>query len=101
MSSPTTGPLIARSVALLSRGTRAAIFTPSFSTELIIKTAELAWLELGNLRTREVGEVLEQAVRRMAQHRAPWRALHSYIQVRGWSPPAVSRPAWCGSRPRR
>jgi hypothetical protein len=28
----------------------------------------LAWSELGHLRTREVGEVLEQAVRRMARY---------------------------------
>jgi hypothetical protein len=30
--------------------------------------AELAWQELGHLKTREVGEVLEQAVRRMTKH---------------------------------
>ena len=30
--------------------------------------AELVWEELGHLKTREVGEVLEQAVRRMTKH---------------------------------
>lgn len=30
--------------------------------------AALAWQELGHLRTREVGEVLKQAVRRMARY---------------------------------